>query len=50
MPHRPAISTLGDLYSALDWRYSVPVSTSLFAVRSVPQNGRTVMLSLRYGF
>ena len=33
------------LYNALDWRYSVPVA-SYFAVRSVPQNGRTLLLQV----
>ncbi|MFO0646988.1 MAG: TonB-dependent receptor [Polyangiales bacterium] len=37
------------LYNALDWRYNVPVA-SYFAVRSVPQNGRTLMLSLGVNF
>ncbi len=37
------------LYNALDWRYNVPVA-SFFAVRSVPQNGRTLLLSLGVNF
>ncbi len=37
------------LYNALDWRYNVPVA-SYFAVRSVSQNGRTLMLSLGVNF
>ena len=37
------------LYNALDWRYSLPVA-SFFPMRTVSQNGRTVMASLGINF
>ena len=37
------------IYNVLDWRYSVPVA-SFFTARSVPQNGRALMLSLGVNF
>jgi outer membrane receptor protein involved in Fe transport len=37
------------LYNALDWKYSVPVA-AFVPVRSIAQNGRSVMLSLGVNF
>jgi outer membrane receptor protein involved in Fe transport len=37
------------LYNILDWQYSLPVA-ALFAPRAVPQNGRTLFLSVGLNF